>query len=161
MKDSRLVVITLETSICRFGHRCQMLKGCLCQGPRLFSPDPEVTGSLTGTNAPEVSVFSNSLKITHLHDWPHKSESNVLPLKHSHYLFGLPHLLHANGLSQSRIQDVKEEVSQSLLNISLFFFFYLWVHACSVTSVVAYSLQPSGLPGSFVHEILQARKLEW
>ena len=98
--------------------RCS--KPASAKAPRLFSPDTEVTGSLTETNAPEVSVFSNSLKITHLHDWPNKSESNVLPSKHSHDLFHLPHLPHANGLSQSRIQDMKD-VSQSLLNTSLFF----------------------------------------
>ena len=33
MKDSRLEAITLATSVCRFGHCCQMLKACLCQGP--------------------------------------------------------------------------------------------------------------------------------
>ena len=34
---------------------------------------------------------------------------------------------------------------------------------CLVTSVVSNSLRPYGLqpPGSFVHEALQARRLEW
>ena len=32
MKASRLEAITLATSVCRFGHCCQMFKACLCQG---------------------------------------------------------------------------------------------------------------------------------